>query len=446
MRYPEGKVKEAILHPDIEIRVRAISYFAKSFSTDPALMPLVIKAVETYGREDESCRMIAAARHLAQSEHTIAWAIDELNDESCGNYENYAYNLSMVLVEADASLLLPRESDILKARHFLGSLGAAIAERLQMLSWDQATCWQRLEEFCEQAKDKQYTNEVHLDDAHRIVEALARYGQGCEAKTLELLAVQVDDDSNYPMNWLEPLAVRLAGQARLESAIPLIVAKLHEDADLLSQECAEALTRIGTPSVLQAVAEAFPNAEWHFRLYAAGVFADIHSDLAVETCLKLFHHEPNENIRGQIAQALLSQFAREGVELTRQLLVGRKLDFESRGLRSDLLETCAITGERFPEFDEWLAAEAAEREEHTRRVKELEGDPLGMITFALEKLTGKKMADLPSTKPSPPALRSAPPLPFQQEPAARHKIGRNDPCPCRSGKKFKNCCMKKGRF
>lgn len=26
------------------------------------------------------------------------------------------------------------------------------------------------------------------------------------------------------------------------------------------------------------------------------------------------------------------------------------------------------------------------------------------------------------------------------------KVGRNDPCPCGSGKKFKNCCMKNGEF
>src|SRR6202023_2399241 len=26
------------------------------------------------------------------------------------------------------------------------------------------------------------------------------------------------------------------------------------------------------------------------------------------------------------------------------------------------------------------------------------------------------------------------------------KIGRNDPCPCGSGKKFKNCCMKKSGY
>jgi len=31
------------------------------------------------------------------------------------------------------------------------------------------------------------------------------------------------------------------------------------------------------------------------------------------------------------------------------------------------------------------------------------------------------------------------------EPIRHHgqRVGRNDPCPCNSGKKFKNCCMRK---
>jgi uncharacterized protein YecA (UPF0149 family) len=27
-----------------------------------------------------------------------------------------------------------------------------------------------------------------------------------------------------------------------------------------------------------------------------------------------------------------------------------------------------------------------------------------------------------------------------------HKIGRNDPCPCGSWKKYKNCCLKSGKY
>ena len=61
VRYPEAKIKEAILHPDIEIRDRAVRYFGKSFSPDISIMPLVIKAVETYGRQEDTYRMIGAA-------------------------------------------------------------------------------------------------------------------------------------------------------------------------------------------------------------------------------------------------------------------------------------------------------------------------------------------------------------------------------------------------
>ena len=204
MRFPEDKIKEAILHPDIEIRDRAVSYFAKSNSHDPSIMALVIKAVETYGRQD-AYRLIGSSRDLPQTEESIAWVIDELNDEQSPQYENYTYNLSMVLVEADLALLLPKESAILEARHFLPDLRAPFTERLQMLSWDEATCWRKLETFCEEGKDKQYINEVNLGYANRIVEALARYGENNEEKVHAILTQKVDDFHNHPMKWMEPL-------------------------------------------------------------------------------------------------------------------------------------------------------------------------------------------------------------------------------------------------
>ncbi len=83
MRLPYEKIKEAILHPDLEIRDRATCYFAKSYSLDPSIMPMVIKAVETSGRQD-AYHLIGPSRDLRQSEDTIAWVIDELNDERCG--------------------------------------------------------------------------------------------------------------------------------------------------------------------------------------------------------------------------------------------------------------------------------------------------------------------------------------------------------------------------
>jgi preprotein translocase subunit SecA len=50
-----------------------------------------------------------------------------------------------------------------------------------------------------------------------------------------------------------------------------------------------------------------------------------------------------------------------------------------------------------------------------------------------------KLENLPPPPPSaPPTSSYAAPQPFVREP----KIGRNDPCPCGSGKKYKKCCGK----
>jgi preprotein translocase subunit SecA len=37
------------------------------------------------------------------------------------------------------------------------------------------------------------------------------------------------------------------------------------------------------------------------------------------------------------------------------------------------------------------------------------------------------------------------PMVEEAPPPARQRTGRNDPCPCGSGKKFKKCCLNKGR-
>ncbi len=439
MRLSEDKIKAAILDNDPRIRLRALDYFTDSYSSDTSVMPLVIKAVETFPKK-EAYSLIRYSKDLPQTEETIAWVIDELNKEKTDQFKNYVYHLSMLLLDADPALLLPKESAILESRLFLPELHAPFLERLKMLSWDEATCWQELEAFCEEGKDKQYSNDVNLARAYRIVEALARYGDKCEEKVDALLRQKIEDYRHNPMQWMELLAVRLAGQARLDSTVPLIVTKLIEDADdVLNEQCAEALTCIGTSRVLETIEEAYPGAAYHFRLYGANPLENIHSDLAVAACLRLLRKEQEYYVQMRLAYALLSHFAPEGIEEARQLLLGREFDFETNDLRHCLLETCAIMGERFPEYDEWLAIVEAKREEYRKRTEAIKDDPESLIRYAYERLTGKKAADISRAQPSLPRT----PRPTLPRPAAsKQKARRNSPCPCGSGKKFKNCCLK----
>ena len=431
MRLSEDRIKEAILDTHLEIRQRAVRFFAKSFSTDTSVMPLVIKAVETFGKED-AYNLIGLSRDLPQTEDTIDWIIDELNDSQSDQYENYTYNLSMVLYKADAALLLPRESAILDAQHLFPGLHASFSERLQMLSWDEATCWQELEAFCEEGKDKQYINDVNLGYANHIVEALSRCGDECEEKIHDVLKQKIEDYHHNPMKWMEPLMVRLAGEMQLDSTIPMLIAKLVEDGgDLLNEECATALSRIGTPTVINAVSRVYIESPHYFRLYAIEPLENIHSDLTVETCLNLLRQENDIDIRVNLAYALLSHFSPKGIDDVRQLLIGQTLDSESRGLRDCLVETCTIMGEQFPEYDEWRAARRTERERHSQRIEELGDDSVGLLKFALENMkqespdSNQPEVNLPTT--------------FQ----GKGRVGRNDPCPCGSGKKFKKCCINK---
>jgi len=86
MRLPESKIKEAILHPDADIREWAVRYFAQSFSRDTSLVPLVIQAVERYGREG-AYHLVGASTDLAHTDETISWVVEELNREDADRYE-----------------------------------------------------------------------------------------------------------------------------------------------------------------------------------------------------------------------------------------------------------------------------------------------------------------------------------------------------------------------
>jgi preprotein translocase subunit SecA len=75
-------------------------------------------------------------------------------------------------------------------------------------------------------------------------------------------------------------------------------------------------------------------------------------------------------------------------------------------------------------------------------------------TAVVELLLKMQVQREPGPAPSAPARRAAaPPVALSRGPverrvaparAAHGKIGRNDPCPCGSGKKYKKCCLAKG--
>jgi hypothetical protein len=250
-----------------------------------------------------------------------------------------------------------------------------------------------------------HPNEIPFADAEDIAEALAR-DVSQQNRMLELLEQEFDPDVETPLLWLEILLVQMAGQMRSEPAIPLIINKFLVDGEILNEACNTALTKIGTDAVIIAVRDAYPEAPYHFRLHAASLFGDIHSALALSAGLEL---DPDQ--RMWLANALVDQFATEAIDAAR--MVQHEDHPDSYDIKSSLVAACKLMAYDVPELKQWERELAEPRR-----------------PFVTERL------------PAPVFNR----LDFQSNIASvstRVKIGRNDLCPCGSGKKYRKCCWNK---
>jgi hypothetical protein len=362
----------------------------------------------------------------------VEWAIQELyrDKDQVEEPETYFPYLSRLLCSAAPSLLAPRAEQILQAPGFSQESRQDFEERLRLASWDAEQCWKELERICAEGVGKPYAGDVEFEQASRIVEALARQGDKDVDGILNLLGQKVEDFDTDPMTWMEIFLVMLAGEMRLERAVPLIVKKLHEVEELLSDECVTALGKIGTDAAAAVVTEGWPEAVWDYRLYAVSALERIHADTTVRKCLELLPQEKDIEIRTGMADALLTQFADEGIEPVREMVERRAYDLMHSDLMRRLVAVSTVLGVTFPEYPNWKRQAEERRAKQERRMKEVQA-----------------LLEAPAEAPAPPKGSLAreqgdywerKPAPFLR---TEKQVGRNEPCPCGSGKKFKKCCM-----
>jgi hypothetical protein len=468
VRYPEDKIKEAILHPDLDVRDTAIRYFYSSTSPDHTFMPLAIQAIERYGRT-KAFSYTHYLNLLPQTEQTIGWVIAELQGDFEGRPEDkhfYYLNLSRLLCHADIRLVGQPAAKIFHAQHFDAKERLAFRERLEMFGWNAEKCWQALRQYCEANRDKNNSEDYDLGHALRIVEALTRQPHEYQGQIVDLLSEQVHDFRHDARKWLQPLLANLAGEMRLPAAIPPLVANLGHPYSFLADQSMFALAKIGSDDVVAAVCDRFPRAARDFRLWASDLLGKIHLDTTVQRVLELLPAETDLAIRVNLSEALLDHFSSEGVEPTRQLIKEHQLTLDLRRLRANLITVCKIMGSRFPEFDVWQEQAKRDAQEEWAKSQEIQkmayeaGGDLALLVRKLkdqlaEQQLKKERLEAEITEKErllarKSSSRPIPGLPHSREARADssssrklNRIGRNDPCPCGSGKKFKHCCLRR---
>jgi preprotein translocase subunit SecA len=143
--------------------------------------------------------------------------------------------------------------------------------------------------------------------------------------------------------------------------------------------------------------------------------------------------EDEPDMRIDLCGELCNLFSERGVEV-----VLREIKEGGRGtmgdLRHEVLPVLDVLGINVPQAPAWRRQRDAEEREFEREL-------------ARKETEEQEWGSLPPFQPTMPPFEPRPtmpdfdtPLPYQHD---GPRVGRNDPCPCGSGKKFKKCCGKK---
>ena len=303
----------------------------------------------------------------------------------------------------------------------------ALADRVRVNSLPPSLLWKELVDFCGAREQQETISDYDYAFATSIVDALAHGPNPPVERVLDILAAGPGEIGA----WLEPMAVQLAGKLKAEAAIPHIVDRLAEPGTWVCEEAHPALARIGSDGVVTELARCYPAADWDFRVAIACALEDIHSDLSVATCLALLSQEQDHVIRAALLQAVLLNFAQAGIEPARQYVLNTPKDPEVLEVRSALLIACRLMNETFPEFQAWH--EDSQHDVEFRR-QWYRDHPIRLSQNEAELSASEvdtEFDDLADDGESSLGI------------VGRQLVGRNDPCPCGSGKKFKKCCYGK---
>jgi hypothetical protein len=140
----DAQIKQAILHPESAIREYAVRHFSGSYSSDEAIVSLVIQAIEKYGREN-GFGILRAADDLPLTVEAVDWLMDELQADQPAptlEVENARFAMALLLCNPKSDLIPPRGPEILALPGFPDPLKPAMEDILKMANWDWPKAWQ----------------------------------------------------------------------------------------------------------------------------------------------------------------------------------------------------------------------------------------------------------------------------------------------------------------
>lgn len=448
MLSPE-EVKPLLVHEDRYIREAAMEYFRDSYSRDPEILPLLLKSHERFGSPTWRRSLIDGYR-FSCDEAAFEGVIAALASAKTG--EPITFDLGRVLAHASPALLAARRSDWESLKCLRGGTRDDIERRWEIAQWPAEKLWLELRDFATGSESQRYVGKIDHGYADALIAALAQHEIPSGETICDMLRAREGSGT-----WLEIFLVDLSGERQLKEAIPALVDKYCVDTDYLLERSTVALAKIGDVDAVRLVRSRYGGESVHFRWYSHGVYTAIKHVESEEALLEALGAETDITLRTMLCCDLCKLFSARGVGAVLEAIRnGYDRGFDC--LEERVLPVAEVLGIELPEGDAWRAAREERARRRFDRAQELaelgrkyaERERIAAVATAMtnafrrrevgrydDGMHDDRVAASADAAPVDAASTDAVCTTIRNTSA---KIGRNDPCPCGSGKKFKKCC------
>ncbi len=395
-------LKPYLLHERIVVRNEVTKYFADFQSQDVDLLPLVLQACDRYGYEGSSLSLSLASKFVV-TEKALLHLTERLNEQH--TFENLV-RLNHILEETPLPLVQQYETLLRQTKYIAEPTWHRFDQRMSLSEKMPEELFSLLQEYSKEC-DYEYINEVDYRYVEDVLDRLAETDYPSEEHVCSLLR-----SPSIEGTYLEFFLIDLSGKRRLKSAIPALIEKYKLDEDVLLDQVTKALARIRDPLPVQLVCQEYPEQDWNYKNFTSGMLGKIKCEASEFACLELLATEDNALFHTFLCMSLCELFSARGIDAVREE-IHHGYDVTITDLEEQLIVVSDVTGVDFLEKGQWLN-EKEKRDERRKQAMQ------SKFQF-----------------PSAPKLKRQPP---RRSAKGKQKIGRNEPCPCGSGKKYKKCC------
>jgi hypothetical protein len=402
----EQKLIELLLHKNKRVRDEAASALERYFPKSCNVIKYLLKAFHIY--KGDTLSLTGRIKSFLPDEediHEILKVLTEITSKQDENSINIYFHLMNSLYQFPYDLITVLKESFVFNEH-LKELYEIITKRNQIKSRSPKILWTELSNICKQNKGKNLDNSTgqYVD---LLVEGLLQYGDEIKHKVIMSLS-QETTDYHFELSM-----VQIAGGLKIQETVPYLF-RILIDSDfmnLVNNECTRALGKIGGREVVNQVELLYPEHE-PIRAQLASILKWVPYNYSEDLAIRFLKGEQDLAQKTFLAEALCGMFSLKATDLIINIIENKQYDPSIVHL-SDLLAPI------YEYHNQTYNLSSLQNNDYQFFQDKMAKDPLHQ---ELSKLTNNimKLADHKDSK---------------------NKTGRNDPCPCGSGKKYKKCCL-----